>query len=68
MIGASERHPCASKTAPNGAAFDETTFFAFAMNSSHVLGAFSGSSPAFSTISPFHAWMMMSRRNGYAQM
>ena len=67
-IGASERQPCASNTAPYGAAFELTTFFALAMNSSHVFGALFGSSPAFLTSSPFQAWMMMSSRNGNDQM
>ena len=67
-IGASERQPCASNTAPYGAALELTTFFALAMNSSHVFGFLFGSSPAFLTSSPFQAWMMMSSRKGNDQI
>jgi hypothetical protein len=68
VIGASDRQPCASNTAPNGAAFEDTTLRAFAMYSSQVFGALVGSRPAFSTMSPFHAWTMMSSRNGNAHI
>jgi len=67
-LGASERQPCASKTAPYGAAPVLTTFFALAMNSSQDFGALLGSRPAFSTSSPLFAWMMMSSRNGNDHM